>query len=150
MSGHFETRRIIDEARDWIGTSYVHQASVKGHGVDCLGLVRGVWRALFGEEPEATPAYSPDWGEIDGEETMLAAANRYFLPVEIGNLCPGDLIIFRWKQVLIAKHAGILSYSGYFIHAYERSGVVETTLGDQWRKRIAAGFRFPEFPKLEK
>ena len=37
---------IVAEARAWIGTRYRHQASVKGVGCDCLGLVRGVWRAL--------------------------------------------------------------------------------------------------------
>ena len=48
--------RIIAEARAWIGTPYRHQASLQGVGCDCLGLVRGVWRALHGAEPEATPA----------------------------------------------------------------------------------------------
>ena len=38
-------RAILTEARDWIGTPYQHQASLKGAGCDCLGLVRGVWRA---------------------------------------------------------------------------------------------------------
>ena len=41
--------RIIAEARAWIGTPYRHQARCKGVGCDCLGLVRGVWRALHGE-----------------------------------------------------------------------------------------------------
>ena len=36
---------IVAEARAWIGTPYRHQASLKGVGCDCLGLVRGVWRA---------------------------------------------------------------------------------------------------------
>jgi NlpC/P60 family putative phage cell wall peptidase len=39
---------IVAEARTWIGTLYHHQASVKGIGCDCLGLVREVWRALIG------------------------------------------------------------------------------------------------------
>ena len=46
-------------ARGWIGTPYRHQASLKGVGCDCLGLVRGVWREVMGEEPEAPPAYRP-------------------------------------------------------------------------------------------
>ena len=43
---------IVAEARSWIGTPYRHQTSVKGIGCDCLGLVRGVWRACLGREPE--------------------------------------------------------------------------------------------------
>jgi NlpC/P60 family putative phage cell wall peptidase len=37
--------QIVVATRDWIGTPYQHQASLKGVGCDCLGLVRGVWRA---------------------------------------------------------------------------------------------------------
>ena len=147
MTMHQDAQRIIIEARGWIGTPYIHQASAKGQGADCLGLIRGVWRSIFGEEPETMPAYSPDWGEIDGEETMLNAAKRHFRPLAIEDLCPGDLVIFRRKQVVIAKHAGILTSNQHFIHAFERAGVVETTLGNQWRRRIAAGFRFPDIPQ---
>ena len=56
---------VVAEARSWIGTPYQHQASLKGVGCDCLGLVRGVWRALYGEEPEHVPAYSRDWAEAE-------------------------------------------------------------------------------------
>jgi NlpC/P60 family putative phage cell wall peptidase len=49
---------IIAEARSWIGTPYHHQAALKGVGCDCLGLVRGVWRAVYGADPEHPPAYS--------------------------------------------------------------------------------------------
>ncbi len=60
----------VAAARAWIGTPYVHQASVKGVGCDCLGLLRGVWRELRGAEPLAVPNYSPDWAEATGAETL--------------------------------------------------------------------------------
>ena len=40
---------IVAAARGWIGTPYVHQASVKGLGCDCLGLLRGLWREMAGD-----------------------------------------------------------------------------------------------------
>ena len=40
-------------ARLRIGTPYRHQASLKGVGCDCLGLVRGVWRAVHGRGARA-------------------------------------------------------------------------------------------------
>ena len=46
---------IVEAARAWLGTPYHHQASLRGVGCDCLGLVRGVWRELYGPEPEAAP-----------------------------------------------------------------------------------------------
>ncbi len=61
---------IVAAGRGWIGTPYRHQASLKGVGADCLGLVRGLWRELIGPEPEVLPAYSPDWAEAGGRETL--------------------------------------------------------------------------------
>lgn len=51
---------VVIAARRWIGTPYVHQAALRGAGADCLGLVRGVWREVLGEEPEPVPPYTPD------------------------------------------------------------------------------------------
>jgi NlpC/P60 family putative phage cell wall peptidase len=59
--------------RGWVGTPYHHQASVKVVGCDCLGLIRGVWRELFGPEPEAMPACTRDWGDATRSEPLLAA-----------------------------------------------------------------------------
>lgn len=135
---------IISEARSWIGTPYVHQASVKGAGTDCLGLVRGVWRALIGAEPVSMPAYTPDWGEAGAEELLMGGADR-FLAVAADE-APGDILIFRMRSGAIAKHMGILALTGAeatFIHAYERHGVVESPLSLPWRSRIAGRFRFP-------
>ena len=144
MSNRNLRRNIVREARRWIGTPYLHQASARHHGCDCLGLVRGVWRYLYGTEPQQVPAYSPDWGEASGEETMKNAAERWLCRIEVEAALAGDLILFRWKQGTIAKHAGILTGNGRFIHAYERAGVVETGLGRVWRSRIAAAYRFPD------
>src|SRR5437764_272872 len=51
---------IVAEAESWLGTPYRHQASLKGVGCDCLGLVRGIWRAVCGREPGALAGYAVD------------------------------------------------------------------------------------------
>ena len=38
---------IIAAAKEWRGTPYHHQQSQKGVGCDCLGLVRGVYEAVY-------------------------------------------------------------------------------------------------------
>ena len=48
--------RIVRAARGWLGTPYHDQASVKGVGCDCLGLIRGVWREVVGPEPKPVRA----------------------------------------------------------------------------------------------
>lgn len=137
---------IVDEARKWLGTPYVHQASVKGAGADCLGLLRGVWRAVMGHEPEAVPVYSMDWSEPQGEERMWAAARRNLVEKSIETLTPGDILLFRMREDGVAKHLGIVSQPDpvlRFIHAYSGHGVVENALSGPWRRRVVACFEFP-------
>ncbi|CAD0185275.1 Gamma-DL-glutamyl hydrolase precursor [Ruegeria sp. THAF57] len=144
MSG--SRQEIVKETRTWLGTPYRHQASVKGVGADCLGLLRGVWRALLGTEPERVPSYSVDWSEPQGEERMWAAACRHLLPKDVCELEPGDVLLFRMREGRVAKHVGIVSAVGSaprFIHAYSGHGVVENTLSAPWRRRVVACFSFP-------
>jgi NlpC/P60 family putative phage cell wall peptidase len=137
---------IVAEARSWIGTPYRHQASVKSVGCDCLGLVRGIWRALHGREPEAMPGYTPDWAEASGTETLAEAAGRHMAKVDIADAASGDLVLFRWRANVPAKHCGILVADGFaarFIHAQQGAAVTEATLSPWWRRRMAFVFRFP-------
>lgn len=139
-------QQIVAEARTWLGTPYVHQASVQGGGADCLGLLRGVWRGVIGSEPEAVPIYSMDWSEPQGEERMWAAARRHLREKPQSWMQPGDVVLFRMRERSVAKHLGILSQTKdlvRFIHAYSGHGVVENTLSDPWRRRIVSCFEFP-------
>lgn len=137
--------RIVALARDWIGTPYVHQASCRGSGSDCLGLVRGIWRELYGEEPEAVPPYTPDWSETDRVERLLAAAARHMTRVNPAKAEPGDVLVLRMIEGGVAKHMGILAEGAAgepsLIHAYSGHGVVESPLTPAWRRRIAGAFR---------
>ena len=138
---------IVGIARTWIGTPYLHQASVQGVGCDCLGLLRGIWREVYGAEPEAIPAYTQDWSEPQGAERLMAAANRHFIDVTQAPLASGQVVLFRMRQGAVAKHLGVISDAGdfaQFIHAYQGHGVVESPLSAPWRKRIAARFEFIE------
>lgn len=135
---------LVAEARAWLGTPYRHQAALRGVGCDCLGLVRGVWRAVHGAEPEPVPAYTPDWAEASGRETMAEAAARHMAAVAVADILPGDVLLFRWRPVLPAKHAGILVAPGRFVHAQQGAVVTEATLSPWWARRIAFAFRFPE------
>ncbi len=139
---------IVEEARRWIGTPYTHQASVRGAGCDCLGLIRGVWRSLYVTEPEVIPNYTADWGEPQEEELLLNAASRHLNRKHpVTAMEDGDVLLFRMRADGIAKHLGILSRSGdapQFIHAYSGHGVVESPLSGPWLRRLAARFAFQE------
>lgn len=138
--------RIVTEARGWIGTPYLHQCATKGAGSDCLGLLRGVRRAVLGDEPEAVPPYTADWAEPSGQELLLAAALRHLRPKPLAEAAPGDVLLFRMRDGAVAKHLGLQACIGpaSFIHAYSGHGVVESPLSAPWARRIAGRFAFPE------
>ena len=141
------SRLIVAEARNWIGTPYLHQASVKGAGTDCLGLLRGLWRKVYGTEPEPVPPYTEDWAEPDHQEVLLAAARRLLVERPLAAEAVGDVLLFRMRSGSIAKHLGVQSEicpQARFIHSYTGQGVVESPLSLPWRRRIVARFAFPE------
>jgi NlpC/P60 family putative phage cell wall peptidase len=63
------------------------------------------------------------------------------LPVT--GIVPGALLLFRMRTGVVAKHCGVVTAPDRFIHAYERSGVVEVPLDAAWRRRVAFVFVFP-------
>jgi len=145
MSGVGE--QVLREARGWIGTPYVHQASVRGAGADCLGLLRGVWRAIYGAEPELAPAYTADWSEAARDERLWRAAARHLTAKAMGAIAPGDVLLFRMRDGGVAKHLGIAAETGAapsFVHAYTGHGVIESPLSAPWRRRVVALFEFPK------
>ncbi|TVR10474.1 MAG: peptidase P60 [Salinarimonadaceae bacterium] len=133
---------IVAAARGWLGTPYRHQASLKGVGCDCLGLLRGVWREVVGPEPEAPGAYTPDWAEAGGREALLGAATRHLRP--LAALEPGAVVLFRWRDGSPAKHCGVATSRESVIHAHDGACVVEVALAGWLRRGLAAVFAFPE------
>lgn len=135
---------VLEKAAAWIGTPYRHGASRKFVGCDCLGLIRGIWREIYGGEPEATGIYAADWAEVTTGDPLIEAASRHMQAIKLADMTAGDLLVFRWQHGVAAKHLGVLSAENRFIHAYEGHRVMASSLVPQWRRRIAAVFRFPE------
>lgn len=135
---------LVTQARRWIGTPYHHRAAVRGIGCDCLGLLRGVWGAVFGTEVADLPRYTGDWGDITGVEELLEGVAAHLRRVPRAQALPGDVLIFRMRDGRIAKHCGILTTGSAFVHAWEATPVIEVVLSDWWEARIVAVFRAPE------
>ena len=134
---------VIAEARSWIGTPYRHQASLKGVGCDCLGLLRGVWRGVMGAEPELPPPYSPDWAEA-GADTLVAAARKHLIEIDPADITAGDVLLFRWRAHLPAAHCAILTEADRILHAHDGAAVSEVAFTRWWRRHLSHAFAFPE------
>lgn len=134
---------VVAAAREFLGTPYRHQASLAGAGCDCLGLLRGVWRALYGGEPMVVPPYRADMRD-PGNAGALRRAAETLLVAEHGPLAAGQVVLFRLGGMAEPKHCGIMVSDMRFIHAQERLGVVEADLTEPWARRVSARFVFPE------
>ena len=136
---------VLAIARAWLGTPYLHQSSTRAVGCDCLGLARGIWRALHGDEPWEVPPYSRDWGEAGRREVLAEAARATLIEIPLDAAGPGTLILFRMATSAPAKHCGLLGESVIrpsLIHAYDRSGVVEEAFTPVWSRSAAFAFQF--------
>ena len=139
---------IVAAARAWLGTPYWHQASLKGVGCDCLGLVRGVWREIVGPEPEPMRPYSPDWAEAGAGETLIELGERYFDRARSRQWRRGDVLLFRFYEGVAAKHLAIATGDRRMIHAHDGACVAEVAIGG-WRHRVAGVFSFPGLADAE-
>lgn len=144
---------VITQARTWLGTSFHHQGRLKktatsSGGVDCIGLVIGVMQEL--NLTDATGKKLADYDNTnysmnpDGY-VLKAAIERHFDTIEISNIQPGDLLLFRFQRN--PQHVGFVSDlpGGNLgvIHCYSSIGkVVEHHLTEKWRKLIVAAYRF--------
>ena len=100
----------------------------------------------------AHPGEQPDWAEVGGEERLLEAARRWLVEKPVAAAEPGDVLVFRMSPDAAAKHCALMSEAGEpgkIIHAYWGRAVVDSWLGECWRRRLVAAFAFPEIGDVE-
>lgn len=136
---------VVAEARTWLGTPWMHQASTKGLATDCIGLVVGVARALgIKEAAEYDAAIDVrGYGRQPDPVALLAASDRYLQRIDIDAAGPGDILLLRFE--LDPMHFAIVSGVApvYIIHALEPRGrVVEHRVDTLWRSRIMRAYRY--------
>lgn len=136
--------RIVAEAMTWTGTPYRHQGSRKDVGCDCLGLVRGVWRAVYRADAETPGPYAADWAETGEGDPLIDAARRHCRERAGLTVEAGDLLLFRIRPRLPARHCGIALAPDLFLHAYQGHAVISSPLDPHWRRRLCGVFAFPD------
>ena len=107
-------KEIVTAARGWIGTPFRWEASVKGVGCDCRGLLAGLDRLFDRVAGDAAQA-----GDVLG-------------------------IRLRGRVQHLAIHAGGDGSEARMIHAYlgDPARVCEVPIGGFWGRRIAGVWRW--------
>lgn len=128
---------IVREARNFIGTPYLHQGRLFKKGVDCGGLVVMVARSLsLFEHDDLTYSDQPK------ADYLLRECDKFLdpKPLDLQQLQPGDVGAFYYMSPTEAQHLCIFGeYEGRLtmIHAFQKRGkVVEHTFDDFWAKRL--------------
>lgn len=134
---------IVAEAREWIGTAWQHQASLKGIACDCVGLVRGVYTRVTGRPVESHTDYYRI--PVPGRENRLVEElSKYAYEVAVDDRQPGDVLLFSFLNQT-SNHVGIYSGNGQFIHAWlDVNRTVEMPLSKEWLRVLRHVFRIPE------
>ena len=112
--------RLCHRDRPQLARHPLPRPGLRGVGCDCLGLARGVWREVVGDEPFPIPPYSRDWGETGPREVLADGARRMMSEIDPSDASPGALVLFRMGRSTaptrtIAKHVGILTGPDHFI-----------------------------------
>lgn len=126
---------LIDEARSWVGTPFLHQGRSR-LGVDCVGFVTCVLGAcaLLPERADRERNY-PRLPNGNLEAALEAHAAR--IPVALA----GCLLLLRWPREPHARHLALCT-GPTLIHAYELAGgVVEQGYREPWLRLTASRWR---------
>lgn len=125
-----ERKRIVEEARSWLGTPYGYAHSEKGIATDCSGMVLKVYETVVGI---TLPRNS-------------AKQHEFCKHIKRKEIKKGDLVFFATgKDPDKISHVGIMLDEENFIHASSSKGVVVSSIDTPYYMRTFKGFgRVPD------
>ncbi len=135
---------VVAEARNWLGTRWQHQASLKGVGCDCVGLVVGVARVLkiaAATEYDLMPELR-GYGRQPDPVLLLAGCDHLMQRLNLSEVAQGDVLVLKFE--LEPQHFAIVSQVDplYMVHALAQARkVVEHRVDFLWLRRIVRAYR---------
>jgi len=140
---------VLAAGRTWLRTPFHWEASLKGVGADCKGLLGGAARECGFPEGNTMEAVLVGYARHIDEAKLLAGLDRLFdrVPCDLGQAEPGDVLAFRIRDRV--QHLGLYGGDGTrhtVLHAYSGnpSMVLEMPLERMWTKRLAGVWRWRE------
>lgn len=138
--------QIVSLARSWLGTTWQHQACLKGVACDCIGLVVGVAKELGLPEALAwlSDAEFRGYSPLPNVDKLQRACAKYLERIPVNAMELGDIPLMTFAKE--PMHFGIISqvYPRWLmVHAYATIGyVVENGIDAKWQRRIVGAYRY--------
>ncbi len=149
-----ERRRVVEIAREWIGTPYVHGARIKRVAADCTFFAKVYEEAgLVSEVPIAAYVSNAHLNRASG--AYLGHIRRYAREIEEGRVRPGDIAMFHIARDY--SHGGVVNAHDWpehmsefekaqgwpwIVHANMQAGMIFEERGDQTCLALARGVKF--------
>lgn len=132
-------RKLIEEARTWLGTPFKHQGRVKGKACDCIGLIVKTTQVVLNH-----PYHKHEvvYKKIPIVSELLKGCYKWMEPINLDEALPGDVVLLKYENE--PTHFGFITDKG-IIHSEAKSfrKVVEHGLDKIWKDRIVKVFRIP-------
>ena len=115
---------IVKVAESWFKTPYRGHSCLKGAGVDCGQLLKGVF-VEAGHLPADIPLpknYSLQVSQHRHDTEYIETVGKYMREITEAEVLPGDVVIYK-LGLAFAHAAFVVSWPEFVIHALERYGV---------------------------
>jgi len=127
--------RVIEEAKEWIGTPHRHYEIKKGLGCDCGLFIIGVYANLGLIKEERPKFYPEDWAMHKPVGEMFESiVQKYCIEICKDEVKPGDLILYKFGKCL--SHSSLAMEDDMIIHSEKPMGVtISNRFTNTWHKR---------------
>lgn len=145
LVAHPLSAQVCQEALRWLGTPFVHQACLKGVGVDCANLVLGISQTLGLVDPAyRAPVYHPAWHvHMPGEWLWTTMLSLGATALAVADATAGDVVLVKWPGCRSHGHCAVLMPHGQMLHAMVHHGVTMQDYTPGWRRRVGLAVRLP-------
>lgn len=132
--------KIVKEAKEWLGTAWMHSVSIKGYRTDCVQFLISLFKNI-GVLPSdyAVPTYRQDWALHNNHSMLIDELEKFCILLDTTDYEVGDILIFNYGRC--ASHAGVYIGNGKMIHSQIRDGVIESPI-KEFHKQFHSAWRF--------
>lgn len=129
--------KIVQAAKQTVGTAYHSMGRKVGVGLDCVGVVVHCAQAI--QYPYVD---CKRYSEKPGQKELFAYLDANFEEIELDKAQPGDILVFWFREKGVEQHLAMKSDLG-MIHIYNTVGrVVEHGIDEFWQKRLLRAYQF--------